>query len=410
MSVSYNKLWKILIDKNLKRTDLKECAGISFNVLAKMGKGKPISMESIEKICVALDCNIGDVMEFVNESIGSNRKPTTIELFAGAGGLALGIEKAGFDTISLIEIDKDAANTLKCNRPNWNVICADIANISCLDLEAYFGVKKGELDLLSGGAPCQSFSYAGKRLGLEDARGTLFYHYAIFLEKLKPKMFLFENVKGLLTHDHGRTYQTILEIFKKAGYTIDKSQIKVLNAWDYGVAQKRERLITIGIRSDLSNKIKFNFPTPHKYKPVLRDILLDCPKSEGTPYSEYKRKIFELVPPGGYWRDIPEYVAKEYMKSCWYMEGGRTGILRRLSLDEPSLAVLTSPSQKQTDRCHPLEARPFTIRENARCQSFPDYWQFCGSVGQQYKQVGNAVPVNLAYEIGRKIKEGLECL
>lgn len=340
----------------------------------------------------------------------SYNKPKTIELFAGAGGLALGIEKAGFDTISLIEVDKDATDTLKYNRPNWNVICDDIANISCLNLEEYFGIKKGELDLLSGGAPCQSFSYAGKRLGLEDARGTLFYHYAIFLEKLQPKMFLFENVKGLLTHDKGRTYKTILDIFEKAGYTISNSQIKVLNAWDYGVAQKRERLITVGIRNDLTDKIKFVFPTPHKYKPVLRDILLDCPKSDGTPYSEYKKKIFELVPPGGYWRDIPENIAKEYMKSCWYMEGGRTGILRRLSLDEPSLAVLTSPSQKQTDRCHPLEARPFTIRENARCQSFPDEWHFCGSVGQQYKQVGNAVPVNLAYEIGLKIKEGLECL
>lgn len=410
MPVCYNKLWKILIDKNLKRSDLKKCAGISFNVLAKMGKSETISMESIEKICVALNCNVGDMLDIVNESVKNTKKPKTIELFAGAGGLALGIEKAGFDTISLIEFDKNAADTLKYNRPNWNVICDDIANVSCLDLEKYFGIKKGDLDLLSGGAPCQSFSYAGKRLGFEDARGTLFYHYAIFLEKLQPKMCLFENVKGLLTHNKGRTYQTILDIFEKAGYTITQSQIKVLNAWDYGVAQKRERLITIGIRNDLTDKIKFDFPAPHKYKPVLRDILLDCPKSEGTLYSEYKRKIFELVPPGGYWRDIPEDIAKKYMKSCWYMEGGKTGILRRLSLDEPSLAVLTSPSQKQTDRCHPLEARPFTVRENARCQSFPDDWQFCGSIGQQYKQVGNAVPVNLAYEIGIKIKEGLKCL
>lgn len=340
----------------------------------------------------------------------NHAKPTTIELFAGAGGLALGIEKAGFETIALIEIDNDAANTLKINRPHWNVICKDIASISCMNLEEYFDIEKGSLDLLSGGAPCQSFSYAGKRLGLDDARGTLFYHYALFLEKLQPKMFLFENVKGLLTHDRGRTYKTMLDIFAKAGYTINDSQIKVLNAWDYGVAQKRERLITIGIRNDLADRIHFDFPVPHKYKPVLRDILLDCPQSEGTPYSEYKRKIFELVPPGGYWRDIPENIAKEYMKSCWNMGGGRTGILRRLSLDEPSLTVLTSPSQKQTDRCHPLEARPFTIRENARCQSFPDEWQFCGSIGQQYKQVGNAVPVNLAYEIGVKIKEGLEYL
>lgn len=410
MAVSYNKLWKLLIDKGMNKTELKECAGISFNVLARMGKNETVSMESMEKICQALTCNIGDVMEITDAPENTAKPFQTIELFAGAGGLALGIEQAGFDTIGLIEFDKNAVDTLRCNRPQWRVIHSDIADISCLDLEEYFGVKKGELDLLSGGAPCQAFSYAGKRLGLEDARGTLFYHYALFLQKLQPKMFLFENVRGLLTHDKGRTYKTILNIFEQAGYTIGDGQRKVLNAWDYGVAQKRERLITVGIRNDLVGKIHFEFPAPHKYKPVLRDILLDCPASAGTEYSEHKRKIFAMVPPGGYWRDIPEDVAKAYMKSCWYMGGGRTGILRRLSLDEPSLAVLTSPSQKQTDRCHPLEPRPFTVRENARCQGFPDDWAFCGSVGQQYKQVGNAVPVNLAYEIGKCIKKGLECL
>ena len=332
---------------------------------------------------------------------------TSIELFAGAGGLALGIEKAGFNTLGLIEFDKDAADTLKKNRPNWNVINDDIANISCLDLEKYFSIKKGELDLLSGGAPCQAFSYAGKRLGLEDARGTLFYHYALFLEKLQPKMFLFENVRGLLTHDHGKTYSTMLDIFTRAGYTIDK---QVLNAWNYGVPQKRERLITIGIRNDLVGKTEYRFPKAHSYKPVLRDVLLDCPDGPGVPYGEKKRKIFELVPAGGYWRDIDPAIAKEYMKSCWDMEGGRTGILRRMSLDEPSLTVLTSPSQKQTERCHPLEARPFTVRENARCQTFPDDWEFCGNVSAQYKQVGNAVPVNLAYDIAREIVHSLDML
>ena len=329
---------------------------------------------------------------------------TAIELFAGAGGLALGLEKAGFQSLGLIEFNQDACNTLSKNRPNWRVICEDIANISKLDLEQYFSIKKGELDLLSGGAPCQAFSYAGKRLGLEDARGTLFYHYAVFLEKLQPKMFLFENVRGLLTHDKGKTYDTMLNIFQSAGYTIQK---KVLNAWDYGVAQKRERLITIGIRKDLEDKIKYDFPQVYEYKPLLKDILLDVPPSIGVSYGESKRELFELVPPGGYWRDIDENLAKEYMKSCWYMEGGRTGILRRMSMDEPSLTVLTTPSQKQTERCHPLEARPFTVRENARCQSFPDDWEFCGSVMSQYKQVGNAVPVNLSYEIGKSIYNAL---
>lgn len=331
----------------------------------------------------------------------------SIELFAGAGGLALGIEKAGFDTIGLVEFDSAAAETLKHNRPNWNVIHDDIANISKLDLEDYFSITKGELDLLSGGAPCQSFSYAGKRLGLEDTRGTLFFHYAVFLEKLQPKMFLFENVKGLTSHDKGKTYSTILNVFESEGYTV---QSKVLNSWDYGVAQKRERMIMVGIRNDLTDKITFEYPDKHEYKPVLRDILDNCPPSPGIQYSENKRKIFELVPPGGYWRDIPENIAKEYMKSTWEMGGGRTGILRRMSLDEPSLTVLTSPTQKQTERCHPIEARPFTVRENARIQSFPDDWEFKGSVGNQYKQVGNAVPVNLAYEVGKKILECLEKL
>lgn len=329
----------------------------------------------------------------------------SIELFAGAGGLALGLEKAGFNTIGLVEIDKDACETLLKNRPKWNVFCGDIAEISDKDICKYFSVKKGELDLLSGGAPCQSFSYAGKRLGLEDARGTLFYHYALFLEKLQPKMFLFENVRGLLTHDKGKTYKTILDIFEKTGYNIQK---EVLNAWDYGVAQKRERLITIGIRKDLARQITFTFPKKHEYKPVLKDILYDVPESMGAQYAESKKKIFELVPPGGYWRDIDPQIAKAYMKSCWEMEGGRTGILRRLSMEEPSLTVLTSPSQKQTERCHPIEARPFTIRENARCQTFPDDWEFCGNLMSQYRQVGNAVPVNLAFEIGMEISRSLE--
>ena len=179
----------------------------------------------------------------------------SIELFAGAGGLALGLEQAGFEHIGLVEFDKSAANTLMFNRPNWKVLCEDIALVSERDLELEFNIKKGELDLLSGGAPCQSFSYAGKRLGLQDVRGTMFYHYATFLQKLQPKMFLFENVKGLLAHDNGNTFKTILDIFEEQGY---KAVYKVLNAWDYGVPQKRERLITIGIRKDLFEKCRLS--------------------------------------------------------------------------------------------------------------------------------------------------------
>lgn len=333
----------------------------------------------------------------------------SIELFAGAGGLALGLELAGFEHIGLVEFNEAAAQTLKKNRPNWNILCEDVEKVASRDLEKEFNIGKGELDLLSGGAPCQSFSYAGKRLGLEDVRGTMFYHYATFLKKLQPKMFLFENVKGLLTHDSGKTYKTICDIFEEEGYFVTH---KVLNAVDYGVPQKRERLITIGIRNDLTDKCVFNFPVPHEKKLTMRDVKLDTnpPKSECEYYSEYKEKIFNLVPPGGYWKDIDPEIAKEYMKSCWYMGGGRTGILRRIGLDEPCLTVLTSPGMKQTDRCHPIEVRPFSYRENARIQTFPDEWIFCGKLNEKYKQVGNAVPVNLAKEIGFEIIKTLNQL
>ncbi|MBF4804993.1 MAG: Eco47II family restriction endonuclease [Pseudoleptotrichia goodfellowii] len=334
-------------------------------------------------------------------------KYKSIELFAGAGGLALGLEQAGFKHIGLIEFDKNAAQTLIDNRPNWNVLLEDVENVSKRDLENEFQIKKYELDLLSGGAPCQSFSYAGKRMGLEDTRGTMFYHYATFLHKLQPKIFLFENVRGLLSHDKGKTFETIVKIFEEEGYNIS---YKILNAWDYGVAQKRERLIIIGIRKDLSGKVKFEFPKKDNYKPVLRDVLINVPESEGAKYTKSKAEIFSLVPAGGYWRDIDPNVAKEYMKSCWYMEGGRTGILRRLSMDEPSLTILTTPQMKQTDRCHPLEVRPFNIRESARIQSFPDEWEFSGNLSSKYKQIGNAVPVNLAKKIGEEIIKVLELI
>ena len=329
----------------------------------------------------------------------------SIELFAGAGGLALGLEIAGFSHIGLIEYNKDAGNTLKENRPSWNVLIEDVEKITLKDLEKEFNIKKGELDLLSGGAPCQSFSYAGKQLGIEDTRGTMFYHYATFLKKLRPKMFLFENVRGMLSHNKGKTFSTILDIFKEQGYIV---QYEILNAVDYSIPQKRERLIVIGIRDDLENKISFQFPQKNPNKKVLRDVLENVPDSPSVKYSAAKEKIFELVPPGGCWKDIEPEIAKEYMKNCWYIGGGKTGILRRLSMDEPSLTILTTPQMKQTDRCHPIETRPFTVRESARIQSFPDSWKFTGSVSSQYRQIGNAVPVLLGKSIGLELIKSLK--
>lgn len=320
-------------------------------------------------------------------------KLNTIELFAGAGGLALGLEKAGIEHELLVEIEKDCVETLKFNRPEWNVKLADIHDVS-------FKEYKNKVDIVTGGFPCQAFSYAGKRLGFEDTRGTLFFEYARCVKEVNPKICVAENVQGLVRHDKGRTMKTMFHVLESLGYTI---QYKVLNSWDYNVAQKRKRIFIVGTK----NNIKFTYPPVDNNHPTLKDILKDVPKSEGITYSENKKKIMELVLPGGCWVDLPEEIQKEYMGKSYYSGGGKRGMARRLSWDEPSLTLTTSPAQKQTERCHPEDTRPFTVREYARIQSFPDSWKFCGKVTSQYKQIGNAVPVNVGKAIGQSIINAL---
>lgn len=329
------------------------------------------------------------------------RNFTTLELFAGAGGLALGIEKAGFHHIMLNEIDHSACETLRVNRPDWNVIENDIHTI---DFKPFLG----NVDLLTGGFPCQAFSFAGKRLGFEETRGTLFFELARAVKECQPKVFLAENVKGLLEHDNGRTLQVIKNVISELGYTLIEP--RVLRALQYNVPQKRERLILVAIRNDISPLVKFEWPDVSDNFRTLRDAFYagdlyncDVPKSKGQEYPESKRKVMELVPEGGDWRCLPADVAKAYMKGSYNLGGGKTGMARRLALDEASLTLTCAPAQKQTERCHPTETRPLTVREYARIQTFPDEWEFCGSLSAQYKQIGNAVPVNLSWAIGRSL-------
>lgn len=329
------------------------------------------------------------------------RPYTSIELFAGAGGLALGMSQAGFQHLMLNEIDKDASDTLRKNRPDWHVVNHDVNAV-------HFGHYRGKVDLISGGFPCQAFSYAGNKGGFDDARGTLFFELARAVKEVQPKVFLCENVKGLLSHDNGHTLNVIKSVIGDLGYTLVPP--RVLQAIKYKVPQKRERLIMVAIRNDYARKVTFHWPSPYYRIMNLRDALFagelyetDVPISEGQKYPEKKRRVLELVPMGGYWRDLPVEIQKEYMGGSFALEGGKTGMARRLSLDEPSLTLTCAPAQKQTERCHPLETRPLTIREYARIQTFPDNWSFCGSLSSKYKQIGNAVPVNLARAVGHSL-------
>lgn len=344
------------------------------------------------------------------EQIKPNREYKSIELFAGAGGMSLGMKQAGFKAILLNDSNKNACLTLKENVPDWNVICEDIYNI---DFKSY---KNKNIDLLTGGFPCQSFSYIGKRLGFEDTRGTLFFEMARAINEIKPKIVLAENVAGLLTHDAGKTIETIKDIINEIGYTI--IMLKLHNTMLYKVPQKRERIIFIAVRNDLYNdEIKIsNLPYYHRI-PVVGDILKksdlykkQLPSSNKPSYSTNKEYIMNLIPQGGNWKNLPKDLQRTYMGKASESSGGKTGFARRLSIYEPSLTLTTAPSQKQTERCHPLETRPLSIREYARIQTFPDNWLFKGSIAEQYKQIGNAVPVNFAYMIGLVIVDYLNKL
>lgn len=330
-----------------------------------------------------------------------NREYSAIELFAGAGGLALGLEYAGFKSVLLNEIDRDACSTLRENRPHWNVVESNISNI---DFSPYQGI----VDFLSGGFPCQAFSYAGRKMGFEDTRGTLFFEFARAVKEIQPKVFLGENVRGLLKHENGKTLEVMKGIISDLGYTLIEPQ--VLKAIMYKVPQKRERLFLVGIRNDLIDYADFQWPAPYYKVMTVADALKkgdlfssDVPESDGQKYPKRKKEILEKVPPGGYWRDLPDDLQKEYMQGSYFLAGGKTGMARRLSWNEPSLTLTCAPAQKQTERCHPEETRPLSVREYARIQTFPDDWFFCGSVTSQYKQIGNAVPVNLAGAMGRSL-------
>jgi len=408
----YNVLMSIYGDDLYKVSEVADICGVSKETVRRWDKsGKLKSLREKETGYRYYDKEqlemfdeaklfFGDSQK-ARENVTPNKDYSLIELFAGGGGLALGLERCGLKSVLLNEMDKNACETLRYNRPHWNVVEGSINDID-------FTEFKNKVDVVTGGFPCQAFSYAGKKLGFEDVRGTLFFEFARCLKEVKPKLFLAENVRGLLNHDGGNTLDAMISILDDLGYHVYTP--RVLKAIHYKVPQKRERLIIVGVRKDIDYEDSIDWPTPtgkiYNIKDALKKGSLfdtDVPSSDGQSYPERKREIMELVPPGGYWRDLPDDIQKEYMLKSYYLGGGKTGMARRMSWDEPSLTLTTAPAQKQTERCHPDETRPFQTREYARIQTFPDEWVFKGSQSAVYKQIGNAVPVNLAEALGEML-------
>ncbi len=361
-------------------------------------------------------------------------KTISISLFTGAYGLDLGLEQAGFHTVTVVEKDRDAVKTIALNRPflQESAIAREIQNVTSQQLLEEGGrvlnlgraLKPQEVDLVTGGPPCQPFSTAGKRGSVMDPRGSLFMDFIRIVKEVQPRFFLMENVKGLLSaslrhrpinqrgKDYpplepdeipGSTLKVVLSEMKEIGYNV---VYNLLEAADYGVPQNRERVIFIGSRDGETP----TFPIPKYCKDgkilpkwrTLKDALtgLVDAKPEFMSYSESRLKYLRLLEAGQNWKHLPEDLKQEAMGGAYNSGGGKVGFYRRLSWDKPSPTITTSPHQKATDMCHPVELRSLTVRESAKLQTFPDDWIFYGSVSSKYKQIGNAVPVLLAKELG----------
>ena len=262
-----------------------------------------------------------DAEDDVTNYVEPHNEYTVLELFAGAGGLAVGMEKAGLKCVALNEIDKWACQTLRKNRPNWKVLESDIKAFN-------FTEYHNKVEVVTGGLPCQTYSYAGKKLGLADARGTLFYEFARVVKEVNPPICIGENVLGLLSHENGKTLQGMISILDEIGYNV--VPVQVLKAINYRVPQKRERLILVGIRKDID--LQYEYPRPHKKIYNLKDALkkgelfnTNVPKSTGAKYPQSKKAVLDLVPQKGYWRDLPLKIQKEFMGGSFHLGGGKTG-------------------------------------------------------------------------------------
>lgn len=326
-----------------------------------------------------------------------------ISLFSGCGGLDLGFELAGFDIPIANEYDKTIWKTFKVNHPKTRLIEGDIRKIN----EEEFPTN---VDGIIGGPPCQSWSEAGSLRGINDERGQLFFDYIRILKKVQPKFFLAENVSGMLANRHNEAVKNIINLFEKCGYDVT---LTLVNAKDYGVAEERKRVFYIGFRKDLN--IKYSFPVgstvDDKKKLTLRDVIWDL-KDTAVPSAEKNRHNQLSINNNEYFTGAfsPIFMSRNRVKA-WDEQAFTVQASGRQCQLHPQAPKMVKHGKND---CRFVEGkehlyRRMTVREVARIQGFPDSFKFFyDSVNDGYKMIGNAVPVNLAYEIAVSIKNELE--
>lgn len=345
-----------------------------------------------------------------------------ISLFSGAMGLDIGLINAGMNVVIGQDFDASCVATMRAN--GHKVLGGDIRGIDPADLLSIAGLRQGEPFLICGGPPCQPFSTAGKRLGINDPRGSLFMDFIRMIDYIRPRFFIMENVKGIMSaplkhvplserdknepaQQLGTVLDVILSEFRKLKY---KTVYGLLDAVNYGVPQFRERFVIIGSRDyeDIFLPLPTHFQMHqdvyyrwNTLRDAIQDLEFNC--GEYASFSNERLKFLKLVPEGGNWHNLPENLISLAMGGAYESGGGKVGFYRRLSYDQPSPTLVTSPVQKATMMCHPTQDRPLSVREYARIQQFPDNWRFIGTIAAQYRQIGNAVPIGLATALGQAI-------
>ena len=357
-----------------------------------------------------------------------SRSKAVISLFSGAMGLDLGLEQAGFEIRVAVEPNRFAAETIRRNRPSVAVIEKRLEEATTKEILKAAQLEPGEAAVVTGGPSCQSFSTAGRRGSINDPRGAIFREFLRVVRQAKPRFFIMENVKGLLSAavrhrplaKRGPGFpplardeelgSALIEIIKSLRRTRYYVVFDLLNAADYGVAQVRERLVFIGSRD--GEPIVMPEPT-HAREPengerpwvTLREALkgVRSYKNSYTGFCRSKEKLLRHVPSGGNWRDLPPRLQAQALGRAYLSWGGRVGFFRRLAWGRPAPSLTSRPDSKATMLAHPRSRRPLSVKEYKRLQQFPDDWQLDGGLPQQYLQAGNAVPVGLARAIGRAV-------
>ncbi|PTS96654.1 DNA (cytosine-5-)-methyltransferase [Pedobacter sp. HMWF019] len=356
--------------------------------------------------------------------------PKILSFFSGAMGLDIGLHRAGFQTLLACEIDKPSRETILFNKPDIGLI-GDIRSYSAQQVLHYAGLNMGDtVELMAGGPPCQAFSTAGKRKGFDDERGNVFLKYLSLIEEIRPMYIIIENVRGILStkfsileedsmsknlsplfrQQPGSALFYIKKRLELAGYKIS---FNLYNSANFGTPQIRERVIISGALN--GDRLPFLCPSHHKdgdfglknwttFKDVVSNMDGSC---DYINFPEKRLKFYKFLKPGQNWRHLSNEQQKEALGNVYYLSGGKTGFFRRLAWDKPAPTIVTHPAMPATDLCHPTEDRPLSIQECKRVQEFPDDWVIKGSILDQYRQIGNAVPISLGKAAGKLIMSGL---